>query len=236
LASCSTVQGVNHCDGVWNDLINKFIGLYVKIAETNYYAWVRVHIHVGYSSATFNLIDCAIIKPELSVTPANLNVLPNEGATDFQVISNQNWTTSCDAAWCVPQSQGTGNDILHVHYNANTDTINRIAHISVSVEGFAPVVVTVTQATSWGIPDNNLMTSMTLYPVPAKGNELLCIESRALTDPVISCRTCEGRLIWSRGLKGKEKFKVDISDLPGGYYLLTITCGGAAITKPLVKL
>jgi hypothetical protein len=236
LASCIVDQGVNHCYGVWNNLVNKFIGLWVNIGETFYFAWVRIHVHVDYSSATFNLIDCAIIKPELSVTPANLNVLPNEGATDFQVISNHNWITSCDAAWCVPQSQGTGNDILHVHYNANTDTISRIAHISINVEGFAPVVVTITQATSWGTPDYNLMTSLTLYPVPAKGNELLCIESRALTDPMISCRTCEGKLIWSRRLQGKEKFQVDISDLPGRYYLLTITCRGAAITKPLVKL
>lgn len=101
------------------------------------------------SSCNVYLDDISIfqtgITPILLVTPSNQNVTSPAGTTSFALISNSAWTASSDQVWCSINTSGTGNGTLTADYTENTTASQRIAHITVSVTGLSPVVVTVTQ-------------------------------------------------------------------------------------------
>ncbi len=103
------------------------------------------------------------ITPTLAVTPANQNVTSPLGTTSFTLVSNSTWTAISDQAWCTVTSSGTGNGTITANYTENTTTSQRIAHITVTVSGLSPVVVTVTQgiaaATLSVSPANQNVTS-----------------------------------------------------------------------------
>ena len=85
----------------------------------------------------------------LSVTPPNQNVPDSPaGSTDFTVTSNTSWSVVSDSAWCIVTPSGSGNGTITASYPVNPYTITRVAHITVTVAGLTPVVVTVTQAAS----------------------------------------------------------------------------------------
>jgi len=83
--------------------------------------------------------------PTLFVTPNNQNVTSPAGSTVFIVTSNSAWTTNSDQTWCTVTPSGSGNGSITADYTENTSGVQRIAHITVSVTGLSPVVVTVTQ-------------------------------------------------------------------------------------------
>ncbi len=82
----------------------------------------------------------------LAVTPPNQNVTSPAGATNFAVTSNSAWTATSNQAWCAVTPSGTGNGTIATTYAANTLIPSRVASITVTVSGLAPVVVTVTQS------------------------------------------------------------------------------------------
>lgn len=82
----------------------------------------------------------------LAVTPSNQNVLTPAGSTTFNVVSNSSWTVTSDQTWCTVNPTGTGNGTITANYTQNTLPGARIANITVTVAGIAPVIVTVTQA------------------------------------------------------------------------------------------
>jgi Secretion system C-terminal sorting domain/Viral BACON domain len=82
----------------------------------------------------------------LNVVPANQNVTSPAGATAFTVTSNAGWTVTSDMSWCVPTPSGTGNGTINATYTENTTVYPRIATLTVTVSGFPPITVTVTQA------------------------------------------------------------------------------------------
>jgi hypothetical protein len=84
--------------------------------------------------------------PTLSVTPPNQNVTVPAGNTSFTVTSNSAWTVTSNASWCTVPPSGTGNGTIAATYLENTSLSVRVADITVTVAGLAPVVVTVTQA------------------------------------------------------------------------------------------
>jgi hypothetical protein len=83
--------------------------------------------------------------PVLTVTPSNQNVSSSPGMTGFTVISNIDWTSSSNQAWCIVTSSGTDNGTITAEYEENTGTDPRIATITVKGSGVSDQVVTVTQ-------------------------------------------------------------------------------------------
>jgi len=83
--------------------------------------------------------------PSLIVTPINQNVSSSSGTTNFNVVSNVEWTSSSDQAWCSVTSSGTGNGTITALYQTNTGTSSRTAAITVTGSGVSDQVVTVTQ-------------------------------------------------------------------------------------------
>lgn len=84
--------------------------------------------------------------PSLIVTPLNQNVKSSSGTTGFDVVSNIDWTSSCDQIWCSVTPSGTGNGKIIATYQENTGAATRIATITVKGQGISDHVVTVTQS------------------------------------------------------------------------------------------
>lgn len=84
--------------------------------------------------------------PTLGVVPPNQDVPAPAGNTSFNVTSNTNWSAVSDAGWCTVTGSGSGNGMLSADYLENLTVLQRIAHITVTVSGIPPVVVTVTQS------------------------------------------------------------------------------------------
>lgn len=101
----------------------------------------------GYSWAIDNIMITGTgTTATLSVTPPNQNVPVTAGTTTFNVVSNTSWTVSSDQTWCTVNPSGTGNGTITANYAQNTLPGGRVANITVTVSGLAPVVVTVSQA------------------------------------------------------------------------------------------
>jgi hypothetical protein len=86
--------------------------------------------------------------PTLLVTPTNQNVSSPEGTTDFSVTSNSAWAATSDQTWCTVTPSGSGNGSITANFTENTTGVQRVAHVSVTVTGLSPVIVTVTQGTA----------------------------------------------------------------------------------------
>ena len=87
----------------------------------------------------------------LSVTPPNQDIPATPaGSTSFTVTSNTSWTVTSDQTWCTVPASGSGSGTLTAEYQLNLTVIRRVAHITVTVSGLSPVMVTVTQAA--GLP------------------------------------------------------------------------------------
>ncbi|MCX6303419.1 MAG: BACON domain-containing carbohydrate-binding protein [Bacteroidetes bacterium] len=92
------------------------------------------------------MVTQAGITPTLTVTPSNQDVTAPAGNTSFNVTTNSNWTSSSDQGWCTVTPSGTGNGTLNASYLENVSASQRVANITVLVNGLGPIVVTVTQA------------------------------------------------------------------------------------------
>jgi hypothetical protein len=100
---------------------------------------------IGLSPMTVTVTQGGV-PPLLSVSPSNYNVSSATGSVNFTVTSNTDWTVTCDATWCNATVYGSGNGLLTAVYEENTSVIQRVANITVTIVGLAPVQVTVTQA------------------------------------------------------------------------------------------
>ncbi len=101
----------------------------------------------------------------LSVTPANQDVNYVAGSTSFSVVSNTDWSATCDQTWCEVTLSGAGDGTIVANYTLNYTALQRVATITVTAEGLSPEVVTVTQDGS--IPSLNV--SPTNQNIPQTG-------------------------------------------------------------------
>lgn len=89
----------------------------------------------------------------LSVTPGNQVVPASAVEAVFNVTSNGNWTATSDQAWCAVTQSGSGNGTITATFAENTAADARVANITITIQGIAPVTVTLTQE---GTPNKTL--------------------------------------------------------------------------------
>ncbi len=83
--------------------------------------------------------------PFLLVTPENHYVSALAGAVNYTVVSNSTWSASSNITWCTVTSSGSNNGIIGANFEENTSVIQRIAFITISMNGVPDVNVTLTQ-------------------------------------------------------------------------------------------
>ncbi len=113
---------------------------------TYYYKAFSANSNMEYSQGITAQAVTLAVPPMLAVSPLNQDVTAEAGSTNFIVNSNSPWTVSSNAGWCLATPAGSGNGMIAVDYTENTETGQRTAMLTVTVEGLDPVFVTVTQA------------------------------------------------------------------------------------------
>ncbi len=91
-------------------------------------------------------INSSAASPTLGVAPLSRNVPDTPGSTNFNVSSNTGWNAASDKSWCSVTTFGSGNGTLTATCSQNLTGSERTATITVTVSGFPPQQVTVTQA------------------------------------------------------------------------------------------
>ncbi|MFZ4398657.1 MAG: BACON domain-containing protein [Bacteroidales bacterium] len=100
---------------------------------------------IGTMTAPFNFSFVAACN--LSVTPANQNAASTPaGSVNFTVTTNCSWTAVSNQTWCTITPSGSGNSTITANYSINSTNSPRSANITVTVSGFSPQIVTLTQS------------------------------------------------------------------------------------------
>jgi len=120
------------------DAVNTFFEYPTTAAGTYDYHCMHHPVMTGSFTVTGVL-------PTLNVTPSNQNVTYVVGTTNFTVTSNWNWTAVSNQTWCTVTPSGTGNGTIVATYVSNPLPAQRVASITVTVDGIPSQVVTVTQ-------------------------------------------------------------------------------------------
>ena len=171
--------------------------------------------------------------PVLEVTPPSQNVSASAGTTDFSVTSNGNWTASSDVTWCTVTSSGSGNGTLVANYSENTTTSVRTATISVSMTGLTPIIVQVIQdGSAVGIPESNL-SSIRLFPNPAKDEVKISLNNSS-DNTRVSLIDMTGKILFDRSVPGNNEVSLKVGDLPRGYYFIKVLINNETITRRLI--
>ena len=152
------------CRGVANPFPSQN-GVFFLTVGSNIQSGEKVSFKI-YLSATDNIMDASdtvtfqsnaevgtmadpfIIKySSLSVSPSNQPAPSSpSGTVSFTVTTNSSWTAISNQPWCTVTPSGTGNSTLVATYSVNTTTAQRVAGITVTASGLAPISVTVTQS------------------------------------------------------------------------------------------
>jgi len=131
----------------------------------------------GAPTATVTVTQAGVT-PTLAVTPSNQNVPDSPaGSTTFNVTSNTGWTVTVDSAWCSATPSGSGNGLITANYAINPTINSRVAHVTVTVTGLSPVIVTVTQAA--GSPTLSVTPSNQDVPASPSGYTQFSVTSNA---------------------------------------------------------
>ena len=103
---------------------------------------------IGAYAYYWSIDDVSItgVSAGMIVSPSNQGVIAASGTIPFAVTTTVAWTAASNADWCTVTPSGTGNGTLTATYSANLLPVQRMASITATGTGFAPVVVTVTQA------------------------------------------------------------------------------------------
>lgn len=175
----------------------------------------------------------------LSVTPANRDVTFSDGSTTFDVESNADWTAISDAAWCVVTPGGSGNGTITATYEENSGSAQRVANISVEVDGLDPLFVTVSQeGISVGIGETGTKERL-LHVFPNPAGNTLNVQYRGMPETMaeLSVTDLHGKVFLNRKaiLSGKSPKILDISGLPGGIYLVKLRSAQHSVTQMFIK-
>jgi hypothetical protein len=188
---------------------------------------------VGLSPVTVTLTQSGAT-PILSVQPPNQDVSAEAGTTDFTVISNTNWTATCDAPWCVPTPSGVGNGTITAYFIMNETNQQRIATILVVVNGLTPIPVTVTQDASTVNIAELSAESIRIYPNPTKGIFNIIPAEREKISMKVTVQDLNGKVVLEKTFKDKKEYQIDLSAASDGTYNIIIKTINGLLVRKLV--
>jgi hypothetical protein len=171
--------------------------------------------------------------PTLLVTPPSQNVTVAAGTTNFTVASNSGWTASSNAAWCTVTPSGTGNGTIDAVYQENTGLDPRTATVTVAVNGITPVIVTVFQEGTVGMPER-IAGNILIYPNPNRGKFSIMSEDHTVLQMDVELFTINGVKISAVKCIGKDSYSFDFSDRTKGNYILRISTLDGIVTRKIV--
>ncbi|MGE0079122.1 MAG: PKD domain-containing protein [Bacteroidales bacterium] len=172
----------------------------------------------SYVEGTLYIIE----NPSLTVSTAELTIGAAANSTvDFTIASNVTWTISSAESWLsISSTSGTGDATITLFAEANPNTAERTAAVTVAGDGVESKTILVTQSAAVGIDDNTL-SAVKVYPNPASdlinvhlpdGLENVTVELLSINGVKLSVIETSGNLT-----------PINVSALAKGIYILRIT-------------
>jgi hypothetical protein len=194
----------------------------------------NITISVPGAASVVVTVTQAGVAPMLTVTPSLQQVTASAGTVAYSVTCNGDWTAQSNASWVTVPSNGSGNGNLDVQYGANTGA-ERIADITITTAGLAPVVVQLKQDQFVGI-DNVRLDQLMVYPNPSNGLFTLKNYSNSPINAAIEVINQSGTTVLSVQEVSLGEFVIDLTNLPRSMYFLRIkTQNGVASFKLISK-
>jgi hypothetical protein len=107
-----------------------------------------------------------------------------------------------------------------IHYNNNTWNNNNGADFHIPVNN-SPT----------GITDAELQRKVSLWPVPADHHIVVGVDVAMTGNHRLSIQALSGQILMEQAVE-KENFRIDVSNLPNGMYLLMISnSGGSTVAR-----
>ncbi|MGE0076220.1 MAG: MBG domain-containing protein [Bacteroidales bacterium] len=158
----------------------------------------------------------------LTVSTAELTIGAAANSTvDFTITSNVSWTISSAEGWLsISSTSGTGDATITLSAEANPNTAERTAAVTVAGDGVESKTILVTQSAAVGINDNTL-SAVKVYPNPASdlinvhlpdGLENVTVELLSINGVKLSVIETSGNVT-----------PINVSALTKGIYILRIT-------------
>ena len=162
---------------------------------------------------TFGTIDDESATPILSVSPESLSFAASGEKQTFLITSNTDWRVNCsDSTWVkISPTSGSNNGTVTVTAVANSDTIQRIATITISGTGAAAQMISITQN---AMENNNVIPTTT----PADTNGTGKIEL-SLAIPSNTTLTGSFEITFPEGVTLDEESTALIPELAKNFYL-----------------
>jgi hypothetical protein len=119
-------------------------------------------------------------------------------------------------------------------YAENPRHAVRVATITVTVNGTAPQLVTVTQDKSVvSVPENGI-AGIRIYPNPATGQ--FTIDGPGLKNAVVALLDITGNAVITQTCTGETACRFDLSAVPQGCYFVRIQAASGTLTRKLVVI
>ncbi len=180
------------------------------------------------------LVTQAGAEPLFSVSDTTLSILTSEAAIKtFSIASNVDWVVSSSDSWLsMDMTTGSGNAVITLSTEANTDTITRETFVTVESETIdTALIIKVIQAAAVLVlssVEKDLTNKMLVYPNPVSNQLYLqnCGE-----EFYVDILSVSGKKVLSQ----KNTHLVDVSGLADGLYLVMITTEKGRTVRKVVK-
>lgn len=202
--------------------------------ETIYHYKAFSNSSTGEWSAGISTSAATLPIPSLLIDPVNQTVSFQSGESSFNVISNSAWTVQSDASWCTATATGFGNGVIVASHDQNDGPVHRIANLVVTVEGLAPVVLTLTQLPSFVGIEENTLSKMLLYPNPSAGIVTIMSTNNSKFDVDITITDSSGKTFINSSCKGSGFYTFDLSNKSAGQYIVKATTNAGTVNWKLM--
>ncbi len=208
--------------------------IFANYAE-NVFAAVRVaHITISVTGISPVVVTVTQQGPAavLGIAPMVQNVTYQAGVTTFAVSSNTNWSTSSDAAWCIPTASGSGSGVISVAYSQNETMVTRTATLTVSAVGLPTTTLQVVQLPSFVSIGELESLDLRVFPNPVR--DWLNVELPGIQQGiVVQLIDSKGNIVLRQEFGGSV-IKLDVSGLNKGMYSLKVIYGTKCLNKMIV--
>jgi murein DD-endopeptidase MepM/ murein hydrolase activator NlpD len=180
------------------------------------------------------------VQVTLTVSPGTLSLGAAAGSTNVNVTSNCNtWSVSGAPSWItVSPASGNGYETVTIQYQENTTGQIRSAMLTVSGCGIMQTI-SITQSTltiTSDVEEITSLISLNIIPNPTSGLFTLSLALSTAENIRISLINSSGQVLQTiedeRSTGGNYHF--DLSNNPGGLYLLKITTGKGYLTRSII--
>lgn len=168
--------------------------------------------------------------PGIEVTSEKKSLDGEGGVLKITLKSNTAWKLESDMEWLTfSETEGSGDAIIDCIAAHNPNDVNRKATITISGEGNALQTIVVNQNPITTVINQKLINQPEIYPNPV--TEWLQI-SNCSNEAGIRILDISGKLLLEQTLTENQ---LNISDLPGGFYLIQIADNGNFCQFKIIK-